>query len=364
MQRSLRQSAPVVTFLSPSSAASRRMLDTVQQWTGLEEITKKTDKDDALDEKFGMSKLLGVAGSVFIKWDSVALQSEKGTILHWLSVADANDRPNNPMELLAIHGNIQTVQEVRAKLAQQLGKTSAAMLLNNFTGRHISAQHLLKERNGLPVLDFSIESRETGERREWKLGDVKEVVISTSDEDTTLFSMLSQSPGLSRAVTGLYQSNNQASLCIRPLPIAKEDRAMPPPSLVFHTLHLDETCKSLPDDTKAFKIGYTGENGLTNCEKTSFGRVQVILRNESVYGIDVCFCSNVKPSSMIAEAQEWLLASSLAELQSKHVVSDAQDEVDLNTNNADYYADFQATVKNPKYILQPLEEARMWEYLP
>ena len=75
--------------------------------------------------------------------------------------------------------------------------------------------------------------------------------------------------------------------------------------------------------------------------------------------VDIRLCPATKPSSMFAEAQESLLASSLSELQSKHVLTHhsakdtaaADREADPKTNNMDCWVEFRANIRNPKGFL-------------
>ena len=55
---------------------------------------------------------------------------------------------------------------------------------------------------------------------------------------------------------------------------------------------------------------------------------------------------------MFAEAQESLLAASLPELQSSHVLEGAKGTVDPKTERMDCWAEFRATVRNPRGFLK------------
>lgn len=216
----------------------------------------------------------------------------------------------------------------------------------------------------------------------WEVGDLKEIVIPAYWSDTyadqrSLFATLQESAWLTRPAAGLYRlplvAGNSAvpRVCLRPLPMGKEDRtAVPsPPTLVFHAADLDAAAARLVADhdtdgddgdgsakTAVVKIGYTGQRGAAS-------RGQLVLLDAAASaetaGVDIRLCAAPTPSSVFAEAQASLLASSLSELQSKHVLSSSHQkstaeknsaatrDADLNTNQMDCWVEFRASLRNP-----------------
>jgi hypothetical protein len=227
---------------------------------------------------------------------------------------------------------------------------------------------LLRTNEYLPFFDFTtlpLSSREKngdGDHAvlpQWHTGDLKEIVIpfdfgSTSfgsNRKATLMDTLSSTchHQLHRSVTGLYRLPS-SNVFIRPIPMAKEDRQYcTSPTLIFHsdTEHMDGVLKQnhiIEDNigaTKFMKIGYTG--------RTSHG--QLMISDSSRYGgIHIRLCSQHKPTSMYAEAQDSLLASSLSELQSQRVLlpeTDVSTSVDSRTNSTDCWVEFRANLRHP-----------------
>jgi hypothetical protein len=331
MKRSLNRSAPVVTLLSPSPAASIRAREWISQWTGFTTVAAHmTPEIDDFNNLFRSSFLPNM------KWNSVFLQCPRaGTILHWLSVASARDKAG-PLELLAVQEAASLV-EARNMLAESIHKTASipTIFFKNTMGFSVTAKELLGRHN-LPVLDWSRTAMNESSTVTPESGELKEVAIPAYDDatypnGTTFLSNFSQSP-LVRPVVGLYQF--PSGMCLRPLPAAKEDRQLSPPSLIFHT----DTLKGLSEEESIVsgKIGYSGN-----------GRGQIMVRHRDLQGLDVRFCENPKYSSMFSEAQESLLAGSLSELQSKHVLGGMKGQADPKINRADCWAEFRANLSRP-----------------
>lgn len=332
---------------------------------------------DALDRALMNSNALLRLVSPQRKFDSVALslgsQNETRTVLHWLSV-DAGEKDSsgggiNGVELFAIQALTPRtdclLQEARDRLALKLPNHAAnpfetlQTLGLALADRRRTRHYLPRQHERLPLLDVEevSEAWDTSEATVgWKAGELKEIVIPVYWSDTyadqrTLFTTLDDSANLSRPVTGVYQLP-ASRLSIRPLPMAKEDRTVPPPSLIFHSEDLDDvTVRNAVDaTTKAVKIGYTG--------RASRGQLMLLDETAESAGVDIRLCSASKTSSMFAEAQESLLASSLIELQSKHVLTHhspkdtaASRESDPNTNKMDCWVEFRANIRNPKGFL-------------
>lgn len=191
----------------------------------------------------------------------------------------------------------------------------------------------------------------------WNIGDLKEIVIpfdfsytmygsSTTTLIDTLSSILQHE--FNRPVTGLYQLP-YSNVYIRPIPMAKEDRqCCTLPTLIFHsdTEHMDGVLQKNhkidmknEGTTKLMKIGYTG--------RTSHG--QLMISDISRFGgIAVRLCAQQQPTSAFAEAQDSLLASSLKELQSQHVLLSKSDHSkDPRINNTDCWVEFRANLRHP-----------------
>ena len=65
-------------------------------------------------------------------------------------------------------------------------------------------------------------------------------------------------------------------------------------------------------------------------------------------GMHVRLCSQQKPSSRFAEAQDSLFASSLSELQSQDVLlAKEETSADPRTNNTDCWVEFRANLRHP-----------------
>ena len=160
------------------------------------------------------------------------------------------------------------------------------------------------------------------------------------------------------------------SLYLRPLPEAKEDRILPPPSLVIQCPNLKEMEKTMQEihhqhlltndsnKTKAdaltfAKVGFTG--AVSSANHTG----QLIVRHDDFMGLDIRLCENIRLSSSFAEAQDALLAGSLEELQNPNVLSEGRKSQDginskSESNNiatksviGDCWMEFRANVRQP-----------------
>ncbi|KAL3762978.1 hypothetical protein ACHAWU_001125 [Discostella pseudostelligera] len=206
-------------------------------------------------------------------------------------------------------------------------------------------------------------------------GKLREIVLPFFPGVSLLQTTLSQS-SLLRPLPGLYQfqigsengretidrttnKSNAHSLIIRPLPAAQEDLRLSSPSLVFQ-------CKSLVDaqtmveeqlSGRTSKIGWRGNGQLGS----------LIVSHPSITGLDVRICETTGDewvlSSSFDESQDSLLAGSLAELQSVHVVSEGKHEEkastkgDKNTANGDCWVEFRSNVKHPSGFFKQFASA-------
>jgi len=167
---------------------------------------------------------------------------------------------------------------------------------------------------------------------------LKEIAVPAYDfaaypDGSNLLTRLSSSD-LPRPKTGLYE---WASTRIRPLPTGSEDQPLPPPSLIFH-------CNSLEDvsvqehGAVTSKIGFGG-----------LGSGQLIVLHKDLPGLDLRFCSCTEAASSFAEAQESLLAASLADLQSANILltGDEKAKADERVGQGDCWVEFRANLKKP-----------------
>lgn len=381
-------SSPVVTLLSKSPGASRRTQSLLRSLFGLKpiELTRKEEAgevEDCLDCIFP-SFLRGRN-----RWDSVASRCPaSGTVLHLLSLSGVSDpdtsidarTKNFPSALslvsvtqgLAVGDNCTgkdaaaSVQESRRVLAlrvQEANTTALAIkiVLDNALGRQIDASHLLGS-GSLPVLDLPLddfddtaypsshmwEDPEEGASESFRL---REIVLPYFDDATysdgsSLLSHFGQS-ALSRPLMGIYQWPKN-DVVFRPLPAAKEDLTLPPPSFVFRCDSLDNAQTVIENSgATCAKVGFSGHDR----------RGQLIVRHELLAGLDFRMCEATKLSSSFAEAQESLLAGSLDDLQNINVMaeggkrtsadSDSPGRSDAMNGLGDCWVEFRANLRNP-----------------
>jgi len=228
-----------------------------------------------------------------------------------------------------------------------------------------------------PILDlmpFSPKETSSLERQDSKNGPIEIDITGKLRElalpffpgvSSSLQTVLSKS-SLIRPLPGLYQCpagpteskattkrNTTANpgLIFRPLPAAQEDLRLSSPSLVFQCESLVEAQKLVEEKLggRTFKIGWRGHGQLGS----------LIVGHPSILGLDIRICEAAGNewilSSSFDEAQESLLAGSLAELQSTHVVSEGKSGAaetssgtgDTKNGNADCWVEFRSNVKHP-----------------
>jgi len=194
-------------------------------------------------------------------------------------------------------------------------------------------------------------------------GKLRELAMPFFPGVSSLQTKLSKS-SLPRPLPGLYQcsagSNGTKSatkrnvtddpgLIFRPLPAAQEDLRLSPPSLVFQCESLEGAQKLVEGKLggRIEKIGWRGHGQSGS----------LIVNHPSIIGLDIRICeapgNEWKLEGMFAEAQESLLAGSLEELQSTHVVSEGKGDStstvkkDTKTLNADCWVEFRSNIKQP-----------------
>ena len=204
-------------------------------------------------------------------------------------------------------------------------------------------------------------------------GILREIVLPFFPAISSLQSTLSQS-SLSRPLPGLYQyrtgseygnesverttTNPKPGLIVRPLPAAKDDLRLSPPSLVFQCKSL-ATAQVLVEEKlggRTYKIGWRGNGQLGS----------LIVSHPSITGLDVRICETPGDvwvlSSSFDESHDSLLAGSLEELLSVHVVSEGKhtDSIEksstvgdeTNAKTGDCWVELRTTMKHPSGFLK------------
>ncbi|KAL7536820.1 hypothetical protein ACHAXR_007416, partial [Thalassiosira sp. AJA248-18] len=210
--------------------------------------------------------------------------------------------------------------------------------------------------------DNSVGSNESDNmlRRHDDTGMLRELALPYFPQVSSLQTKLSKS-SLLRPLPGLYQcpivtngsndttrknTTDNPGLIFRPIPAAQEDLRLSPPSLVFQCKSLKEAQKLVEEKLggRTFKIGWRGHGQLGS----------LIVSHPLLYGLDLRICEAAGNewvlSSSFDEAQESLLAGSLEELQSSHVVSDGKSDgvekssitVDTKSGDGDCWVEFRS----------------------
>lgn len=371
----------VLTFLSPHPNHSRSAVQFLQQLFQLTPIgnstlstVPQTTKRDLLDEKhFGSSSSMS--------WHSAACAcNSSGTILHFLSLANSKtdasysskNSQNSSLSLLSIT-ECSITDDALSNCREQL---SHSMEDNYCFGRHTYLSTLEARVRGVifsmmqkmgkqiqsswllpknPALNLNrqrsqqsalsdVTSR-TGEGT--NVFSLRELVLPFFQECSTVQSDLSKS-NLSRPLPGLYQYDC-TGLVMRPLPAADEDLRLPPPSLIFSCPSLDEAQELVEKDLggKTSKIGWRGDEH----------RGSLIVSHPSIAGLDVRISEDWNLSSSFDEAEQAVLAGSLDDLQSSHVMSEGKHDeeditIDPKTNNSDCWVEARSNVKRPSGFLK------------
>lgn len=375
MKRSTCLRSPVVSLFSSSAASSRLAQEVLRNLFPTIEPSSLLRQDDELDDELDQAlKLPGLSR----RWDSVASKCvSSGTIFHFLSltsngsdVASTNEnRTGGHLSLLGVtnsqtrkQSDADSVQESRRLIASHVctedGRylRSLRLIVKHAAGRHISVSDIIGFGAGLPLLylpmNDDLSSIEPKSPRQ--PAGLKEIAIPHYDDGKfpdgqTLLSMLGSST-LHRPAVGLYQWPNHG-VAIRPLPSAKEDRILPAPSLVFYCEDLDQAADTLSTlGAVSAKIGY---NGLQNSG-------QLMVSHPNLLGLDIRLTDSTDYTSSYPEAQEALLASSLAELQNANVLLEGGKEnkatraqMDERVNAGDCWVEFRANMKRPLGFVNP-----------
>ena len=393
---------PVVTFLSPNPHYSRSAVHFLHQALNFPIVDKilPTEDTDRLNKLYN------------VRWNSEACVCPfSNTVLHFLSLDDSIEEVCNDESfhsLIAIHGGMHTtdnksavntsctsdvVLKSRMRLAEeiqhkQLFQNSPALSslesrvrggairFMNYIGRRSSPSWILQKfptsTNYQSVLfdlkPFSNSTNDSCSRiqrnstsnRAYQL---RELAIPFFPEMSSIQQQLSKS-SLTRPAPGLYQFTrpqnlnattaellaNHDGLILRPIPSAPEDFKLPHPSLVIQCSSLVEVQDIVENklNGRTAKIGWRGdgENG------------SLIVSHPSVMGLDIRLVETSDKwvlNTYFDEAQEALLAASLDDLQSSHVITegnegmnkDIERQVDPKNLNADCWVETRANVKNP-----------------
>jgi hypothetical protein len=194
---------------------------------------------------------------------------------------------------------------------------------------------------------------------------LREIAVPFFPEMSSLQQQLSQS-SLHRPIPGLYQyirpnlksnvntsnaTNFKDGLILRPLPSAAEDFRLPQPSIVCQCSSLSKGQEVVENNlgARTAKIGWRGGNGQNG---------SLMVSHPSIRGLDIRLVEVADEwvlNSYFDEAQDALLAASLNDLQSSHVITegsegkekDIERRVDPKNLNADCWVETRANVKNP-----------------
>jgi len=369
----------VLTFLSPNTAYSRSAVEFLNASLGLIPINNSTSNmRDSLDKLH-----FGSGGQE--SWHSTASYcqtSGSGTILHFLSLSTNDNNNDNkgkenpmvPLQLISIHGPVSIVdcRQSLANIIQSKQYTIETRLrgitfnLMNKLGKHLTPAWILADNpttsHVSPILDLTNHSKDNcvtiGDKSHENIGKLREIVLPFFPNDSSLQSMLSKS-SLARPLPGLYQCSVDSTdeskdtmvnngLIFRPLPAAEEDLTLSQPSLVFQCQRLTDSQKLIEQKLggKTHKIGWKGDDKLGS----------LMVRHPSLSGLDIRLVQSTTddwiPTAGFDESTESLLAGSLDDLQSSHVVSDGNVTGDSSVKdekigNGDCWIEMRSNVKQP-----------------
>jgi len=406
MNRSRILKAPIITFLSPSLAASKKATSLLSALGKFENITIVTDDDTHLSTSIGLNDTLksNIPGFPRYSWDSIGAQDAvSGSVIHFCSIGvrrsnvksieeNSNEQDQNqqdiPFSLLAItdtgndqsddskkkeyNGNAEidvVIRNVRCLLASRINEggalNSTSLILKYFFKGKLTVCDLLKNisPDGLPLLSIpsNMPSKivDDGCVPNSTTTCLKEVVVPYFDyaaykDGSTFVSKL----GLARTrrpAVGVYEwpinNTRNTRTCIRPLPTGAEDQTLPSPSLIFHCEFPENEVKIKEYGFREARIGYGG--GRSN-------RGQVMLLHKDLIGLDIRYCPRTKVTSAFSEAQESLLAGSIDELQSTNILLAGGEEAkhDERIGNADCWVEERAKFKRPSGYLWSKKTSR------
>eukprot|EP00568_Trieres_chinensis_P000660 CAMPEP_0183297022 /NCGR_PEP_ID=MMETSP0160_2-20130417/4406_1 /TAXON_ID=2839 ORGANISM="Odontella Sinensis, Strain Grunow 1884" /NCGR_SAMPLE_ID=MMETSP0160_2 /ASSEMBLY_ACC=CAM_ASM_000250 /LENGTH=396 /DNA_ID=CAMNT_0025458747 /DNA_START=172 /DNA_END=1362 /DNA_ORIENTATION=- len=334
------------------------------------------------------------------RWDSVASRCQfSGAVIHFLSLSSDGDvrkfeessGEKSGLSLLSVTKGVGDTEDTiectsdsiidsRRSIALRIEReesfpTLLALKLVAFgsLGLEISGRHLT---GSLPLLELpcrsgekvklrqcDTESRSHGSSLSFRL---REVVLPYFDDEnshsgSSVASAFFRS-SLSRPMVGLFQwpKSNNSGIVFRPLPAAREDLTLTSPSLVFQCPSLD-SAKSRIENCGATtaKVGFRGDG---KCG-------QLLVKHHLLSGLDFRLCEATSLSTTFAEAQESLLAGSLADLQSSNVLAEGGNQrhsgedfarSDVMNGLGDCWVEFRANVRKPSGFFR---KAKVFETL-
>ncbi len=373
----------VLTFLSPHP---HRSLSAVQFLHNLFQLAPVVGNNSLLDTSPDLLNERHFGSSSTMSWHSTACAcNSSGTILHFLSLASSkadasqdskNNAQNSSLSLLSINECSMT-DDALAHCRDQLSNSIENnyifgrhnTYLSSLEGRFRGATFSMMQKMGKEVQSTwllpktpeinlnrpsSLQSTSSSDATSSTGGatnttGLRELVLPFFHEYSTVQSDLSKSK-LSRPLPGLYQYDG-SGLIMRPLPAADEDLRLPPPSLIFQCPSLDDAQEVVGRDLggKTSKIGWRGDHH----------RGSLIVSHPSIAGLDLRICEDWKLSSSFDEAEQAVLAGSLDDLQSSHVMSEGKHNdgediitIDPKTNNADCWVEARSNVKRPSGFLK------------
>jgi hypothetical protein len=311
------------------------------------------------------------------------------------SVSENNNiaTPNSSLHLIAIHGSTvsridyhNALIECRRRLANKFhdsqGFSHEARLRGLFTnmtrkvtgkrpdsnwilGSKVSSGNLTLDLTPIYYSSNQEESTREHENRHQEIncsGKLRELVLPYFPETSSIQTKMSMSSSLlSRPRPGIYQANH--GLIFRPLPAAREDLHLSSPSLVFQCQSLEEVRDLVEDKLggNTYKIGWRGHGQLGS----------LIVSHPSLMGLEIRICESTGaewvPSIHFDESQESLLAGSLPELQSTHVVSQGDKMTtsgDTKIGNGDCWVEVRSNVKRPSGFFKKSPEGNRIAKIP
>jgi len=316
-------------------------------------------------------------------WHSVGLEcATSGTILHFLSFNDDStyEKMDNTqsLHLIAIQGYHDSekdmIESSRQRLADTISRTQSTLEMRlrgmginfmcNALGRQINPSWIFAKNPSYPLFDLTPHNPSISSTKEGSLsiasknnmGKLRELALPFFPQPNTIQTKLSMS-SLHRPLPGLYQFNkgNNDGLILRPIPAAKEDLRLPPPSLVFQCESLADAQTQIEKQLQGhtFKIGWRGHGQLGS----------LMVAHPSILGLDVRISETGTddwvPNSGFDEAQDSLLAGSLEELQSAHVVSEGKSlGKDRKTNKGDCWIETRANISHPSGFMKQFLSAK------
>jgi hypothetical protein len=382
----------IITLLAPNPSAGKRVLQSIAQLTSYGEVSRGKDESilPVISTKGEDTTLVPLAdggaattmSSMLLRrfrrfllpqpqWHSLSLQQGR-TIIQCLSLnhqwlemdASTTKGGGPPFRVIGIqetndqHTAAADDDNINSAAASAAAAFRAALLehvYQSVSPANLATAMFFSRQLGpaaLPLLLDVVPTRSSeiiptsssSHDNVFQDGDLKEVVLYES----LLMPHLLPSP-----VTGVNVT--PTGLRIRPLPPAALDRRPTASTLIFHrstSSSSNESSYDDHDDDRFFRrIGYTGRHGHGG---------QLLFQHSDNLGLRLCRVQQQPPRSMFAEAQDSLLASSLADLQSNRVLittkkndnnmsagDNDDDDDDPRRNRSDCWVEVRAQMATP-----------------